>query len=111
MRPNYAANILKLYGKVKLILSSKMPFVILVSYLLYFCHIKPIHTTHASDLKITALYFLLGNLLPFSPSSSALADPLGTTRKGRFLDLPLNFKCCVFKQPNSSIYIFGSLAP
>lgn len=53
MKPNYAS-ILKLYGKIKLILSSKIPFAILLSYFVIFLsHKTHTHMTHAKKHFLT----------------------------------------------------------
>lgn len=82
--------------KLSLFYLLKYPLLYFYHTLLYFCHTKPIHIwlmlRNTFWLKITALYFLLQNLLPYPLPSSALADhipPLGTTRKRIFPDLPL----------------------
>lgn len=68
MRPSYAASILKLYGKVKLILSSKTPFAILLSYFIIFLSYKTHRCmSHAkkhfpTDLSVSNA-MLLNNLI------------------------------------------------
>lgn len=66
------------------------------------------------QLKIIVLYLLQQNLRLYPPLPSALADLFAPEnyQEGKISWLiSSNFKCYVFKLPDSSICIFGSSAP
>lgn len=105
---------------------AKLSFFYIIKYpleygcctLFCFCHTKPKHTwamlRNNFQLKIIVLYLLLQNLLLYPPLSSALAELFASEnyQEGKISWLiSSNFKCYVFKLPDSSICIFGSSAP
>lgn len=105
MKTNYSANILKLYVKLNLILSSKIPFTILLSYLVTFLSYKT-HTIHnkkhfstSNFCTLCALPYILEIIDLYSSSwptteppslhTILLCSAQGTLKKGRFLGLTL----------------------